>query len=61
MVIIRVPTTGRDDSDEVGKDHIMDGKPCVPAMHCSKVLISLFQFGLTPLPVLCYLGTDTGL
>ena len=32
---------GQDDSDEVGKDHIMDGKPCVPAVHWSKFLISL--------------------
>lgn len=32
----------QDDSDKVGKDHIMGGKPCVFVVHWSTVLISLF-------------------
>lgn len=38
----------------------MDGKPYVPVISWKEVLISLFQFGLTPLPVLCYLGAEAG-
>lgn len=59
--VIIPPTTGRDDSDEVSKDHIMDGRPCVSATFLNKVLVSLFQFELIPLPVLCYLGAEAGL
>lgn len=36
-------------SDKVGKDHIMDGKPYVPAMHWKEVLISLFLFWIDSL------------
>lgn len=37
--VIILPTTGMDDSDEVCKDHIMDGRPCVAATRSNKVLV----------------------
>lgn len=31
-------------SEKVGKDHTMDGKSYLPAMHWKEILISLFLF-----------------